>query len=146
MALQSQVNIDIAGGVTGQKATLNPAVYTVENYLSDGKVKAGAPCALVSGKPGFVTLYDGTGTFVGIAERVIAASAEESTDVYPEGAAVTVMVKGDLYVLAGADVTAEAEAAYSAADGYVATGTAVTGWKYKTAASKGDIVVISSWN
>ena len=146
MALQSQVNIDIAAGVSGQKATLNPAVYTVENYLSDGKVKAGAPCALVSGKPGFVTLYDGTGTFVGVCERVIAASTEDSTDIYPEGAAVTVMVKGDLCVEAGTTVTAESTAAYDATDGYCVTGTTVTGWKYKTGGDKGDIVVISSWN
>ncbi len=145
MALQSQVNIDIAGGVTGQKATLNPAVYTVENYLSDGTVKAGAPCALVANKPGFVALHDGTGTFVGVAERVIAASDDANTDVYPEGVAVTVMVKGDLYVEAAEAVKAEAEAAYGA-NGYASTGTAVTGWKYKTSGSKGDVVVISSWN
>lgn len=162
MALQKSVGLNYSLGVAGQEVVIGQAKYLSYNPLSDGTVKAGAFCfkKAVTGDGetvGHVSLT-GTGAPLGFVERVVDTYINQenadSTEVYPEGAAVTVAIKGQFYIAAPAAISADGLGVFvNPTTGAIAikasagTGEEDTGFICRlpngaTTAAAGDIVVI----
>ena len=157
MGLQKSVGLSPALGLSGEKAVLGQSVYTVQNFMSDGTVKAGT-FAFVPGtattfaeniKTEYVTDH-GTG-LVGFVERTF-TGAGASSDLYAQGEALTIAVRGDYYLVAPAGttptkgykvITTDATGAISFAAS-ASSGETDTGWTVTTGGSAGDVIVISN--
>lgn len=114
--LQKTVNLYPAIGIPGQQVAFNQAVYTPHNYLSDGTVACGtfvfAKAATGSTTAVQFPVASATGAagdkVVGLVERTFTASLpsyDEDTDIYPEGAELTIAERGDYYIVAPAAAT-----------------------------------------
>jgi len=114
--LQKSVGLYPAIGIPGQQVAFNQAVYTPQNYLSDGTVQCGgfafAVAASTTGtavKFPIASLKGSAGaTPIGFVERTFTASIELGTDtpdIYPKGAELTIAVRGDYYIVAPAAAT-----------------------------------------
>lgn len=157
--LQNKVNLYPSNGIPGQQVAFGQAVYTPENYVSDGTVKCGCfafakantanatavtfPLASVKASAGAVA--------IGLVERTFSATVGLDgidTDVYPQGAELTIAIRGDYYIEAPATATVGQSVLCDPATGAVTFGTAGsandTGWVVKTAGAKGDLIVISN--
>lgn len=165
MALQTTVNISPALGVPGAQAALLGDVKTVRQYLSDGTAKAGS-FALPStssvntggdtgGSAGFVGLANASATAaIGLVVRDITGTLAPNVDgslVYEAGAAVTVAIRGDYYVLSTEAATVGEKVIVTVATGAISfaasasSGEVDTGWTVTTAASAaGELIVISN--
>ena len=156
MALQKQVYIDVAVAVPGQKATPDQAVYTPTNFVAgeDG-VAVGTFCWLNATN---ANVADGTTTGtdapLGFVERVISAPIydvrENGTLVIPEGKALTIAVRGDFYVKTTEAATVGGQVYVNKTNGNIlaaagSNGIACPGWRFKTAGSANDMVIISNW-
>lgn len=159
MPLQSKVGLYVAPGVAGDKATPDQSVYTPLNPLAEVALPVG----------GFVfpvindgvqdnsraTNVAGDATAVlGFVERVINYVnydvLQDGTLIVPEGATLTVAVKGDYWAVSTTAATVGQAVLASTADGSVSTGTADathldTGWKVKTPGAVGEPIIISNW-
>lgn len=170
---QNQVQQFPALGVPGDKATLNPFVYTDRNYLAgdaavtvgnfvwddpDNPVPpnyhgSGVLQALSSGEDGVLPL--------GIVQRNLSYInyniLDGGTLVVPENAPLQVVVKGDMYVVSTTAATKGQAVFATLADGSIQTGTAgatvtgtVTGavetpWIVVDGGAAGELITISSW-
>lgn len=157
MGFQTIVNTYPAVGVPGQQVVPGQAVYTAENYVSDGTVKAGefAFEKTVTGNgAAFKTASaTGTGAPVGFVERNVVASItdplKESTAVYNQGIGLAIALRGQFYAVATGAVTEGQAVLCDPATGaitYGASGAANdTGWIVKLPAgvsgAEGDTVI-----
>lgn len=157
--MQKTVNLYPAVGTPGQEVNAHTAVYTPFNYLSDGTAAAGSfvfeKAATSSNDEVVYPLASATaasGTVIGLVEATftgVLASDEDGTLVYPEGAPLTIAVRGDYYVAATGAATVGQAVLCAPATGAVTYGTVGaandTGWVVKTpATTAGDIIIISN--
>ena len=160
--MQKRVDLVVKKGFDGQRVTTDQNIYTCENYLSDGTVKAGtfAFKGSASGNGEQFGVVSATGTaLVGFVERVVDASIAptvEATDVYPAGSSVAVALKGQFYVTANSTVSAGMSVfvkgatgaitfASQTSDGLIDTGFKVVLPDGKTSAVNGDVIVIEKF-
>ena len=160
--MQKSVDLVVKKGFEGQRVTTDQNIYTCENYLSNGTVKAGAFAfkSSASGNGEQMGVVSATGTvLVGFVERVVDASIAptvEATDVYPSGFPVAVALKGQFYVTANATVSAgmlvlvkgdtgAISFANQTSDGLIDTGFKVVLPDGKTSANNGDVIVIEKF-
>ena len=148
--MQKSVDLVVKKGFDGQKVTTDQNIYTCENYLSDGTVKAGTFA--------FKGSASGNGEQFGV-ERVVDASIAptvEATDVYPAGFPVLVALKGQFYVTANGTVSAgmlvlvngdtgAITFASQTSEGLIDTGFKVVLPDGKTSAGNGDVIVIEKF-
>lgn len=159
MPLQSKVNLSVAPGVAGDKATPDQSIYTPLNPL--------AAVALPVGSFVFPVVKDdvidntqatnvaGSATAVlGFVERVINYVNYEifSDDplTVPAGSNLTVAVKGDYWAVSTTNATVGQAVLASTADGSISTGIPDrthldTGWVVKTPGKIGEPIIISNW-
>lgn len=157
--LQKTVNLYPAVGIAGQQVAFNQAVYTPQNYLSDGTVACGAFAFAVASTESTTAVQFPVASakgsagdkVVGFVERTFTASLpsyDENTDIYPEGAELTIAERGDYYIVAPADATVGQSVLCDPETGSVTFGTAGadndTGWVVRTAGAEGDTIIISN--
>lgn len=157
--LQKSVGLYPAIGIPGQQVAFNQAVYTPQNYLSDGTVQCGgfafAVAASTTGtavKFPIASLKGSAGAKpIGFVERTFTASIELGTDtpdIYPKGAELTIAVRGDYYIVAPAAATIGQAVLCDPTTGAITFGAAGaandTGWTVQTAVAKGDTIIISN--
>lgn len=162
--VQNIVGLVPALGVDGQQVVVGQAEYLAYNPLSDGTVKAGKFCfkATNSGngeKFALASLLGGAATDepLGFVERVVDTridGANAATDVYPEGAALTVAIRGQYYITAPAAIASDSLGVFiNPLTGAISiaasagTGEVDTGWVCRipnggATAAKGDLVII----
>ena len=160
--MQKNVGLVVKKGFNGQRVTTDQNIYTCENYLSDGTVKAGtfAFKGSATGNGEQFGVVSATGTaLVGFVERVVDASIAptvEATDVYPSGFPVLVALKGQFYVTANGTVSAGMSVfvkgdtgaitfASQNSDSLIDTGFKVVLPDGKTSANNGDVIVIEKF-
>lgn len=151
MGLQTQVYLDVAVAVPGQKATPDQSVYTPVNYLAgENGVTVGGFC-WADADSERVAICSGSDTPLGFVERVISFPIFDvrgsGTLVVPEGKGLTIAVRGDYYVTApSGGATVGAQVYVDSSTGAVAdSGVEASGWTYKTAGDEGEVVIISNW-
>lgn len=101
MSFQKKVSTDIAAGIAGQIASLNPAVFDTNNFpAGENGVTAGLAVWIDAANESYANA--GTGKPLGIAIAEYAHAnldlAEDSSMTIPAGDTVTVLKKGDIYV------------------------------------------------
>ena len=166
---QKQVATHPAIGVPGDKASLNPVVYTDRNFIAgDDKVTVGNfawsdPANSVNGD------YHGSGIFkalsgdisgyapLGIVERNLSYVnyniLDGGTLTVPENAPLQIALKGDYYAVAGNAATKGDKVFANLTDGSIQTapagssigGHVETSWRVTEGGAAGDIITISSW-
>lgn len=151
--IQQSVAQTVPVGVPGDKATLNPTVYTVHNYLADASgVVAGTFVWEDADGLATNTQPDPAVAPLGIVERLLVYPGNGATLEIGAGQAVSVIRKGDVYVEAGGTVTV-GQSAYAMTDGtitFAASGATVSGgvetaWIAKSAGTAGDTVIVSNY-
>lgn len=156
--LQKSVGLYPAIGIPGQQVAFNQAVYTPQNYLSDGTVQCGGFAFAVASTTGtavkfpIASLKGSAGAKpIGFVERTFTASIELGTDtpdIYPKGAELTIAVRGDYYIVAPAAATIGQAVLCDPTTGAITFGAAGaandTGWTVQTAGAKGDTIIISN--
>mgnify|MGYP000369500154 FL=1 len=157
--LQKSVGLYPAIGIPGQQVAFNQAVYTPQNYLSDGTVQCGgfafAVAASTTGRAvkfPIASLKGSAGAKpIGFVERTFTASIELGTDtpdIYPKGSELTIAVRGDYYIVAPAAATLGQAVLCDPTTGAITFGDAGaandTGWTVQTAGAKGDTIIISN--
>lgn len=163
--MQKTVNLYPRVGLPGQEVAAHTAVYTPLNYLSDGTAAAGKfvfEGTAAAGKSVFEGTSDKKGvafpvasakgtTLVGLVERTFTAAVPcgvDGSEAYPNGAELTIAVRGDFYVEAASAATVGQAVLCDPANGGVSYGDPDsknnTGWVVVTAAeAQGDIIIIS---
>ena len=157
--LQKSVGLYPAIGIPGQQVAFNQAVYTPQNYLSDGTVQCGGfAFAVAASSTGtavkfpIASLKGSAGAKpIGFVERTFTASIELGTDtpdIYPKGAELTIAVRGDYYIVAPAAPTIGQAVLCDPTTGAITFGAAGaandTGWTVQTAGANGDTIIISN--
>lgn len=156
--MQKTVSLYPAVGVPGQEVNVHTAIYTPFNYISDGTAAAGSFVFVKAnadengGVVYPIASATGTGTVLGLVENTFTGALaydEEGTLVYPQGANLTIAVRGDYYVAASGAATVGQAVLCNPSDGAITYGTAGatndTGWVVMTPATDaGDIIVISN--
>ena len=133
--MQKSVDLVVKKGFDGQKVTTDQNIYTCENYLSDGTVKAGtfAFKGSASGNGEQFGVVSATGSaLVGVALKgqfYVTANATVS-------AGMLVLVDGDTGAITFASQTSE---------GLIDTGFKVVLPDGKTSAGNGDVIVIEKF-
>lgn len=168
MALQSVVGNAPVRGTDGQRVVINQAVYTPDNYLSDGTAKPGkfafaATSSDTSGGEAFGLAAIKGSKLLGFVERVADASIvnalANNADTYPLGAAITVAVRGAYYITAPGAVVDGQKVLVSGSTGAISiaddiesgdTDSIDTGWTARVpngagTAAQGDIVIIERY-
>lgn len=148
--MQKTVNLYPSVGLPGQEVAAHTAVYTPLNYLSDGTAAAGKFVFEGTSDKKGVASAKGT-TLVGLVERTFTAAVPcgvDGSEAYPNGAELTIAVRGDFYVEAAGEATVGQAVLCNPADGVVSYSTVGsendTGWVVVTAAKdQGDIIIIS---
>lgn len=160
MSLQTQVNLSVAPGVAGDKATPDQSVYTPLNPLAEVALPVGGfvfPVVTdsVQDNSRATNVAGGATEVLGFVERVINYVNYDvfspGTLVVPKGSALTVAVRGDYWAVSSTAATVGQKVLASTADGSISTGTPDathidTGWVVKTAGAKGEPIIISNWN
>ncbi|MDY6322528.1 MAG: hypothetical protein SPL30_06440 [Succinivibrio sp.] len=157
MGFQTSVKTYPAIGAPGQQVVPGQAVYTAENYVSDGTLKAGAFAfeKAVTGTNAFRTAAaTGTGTPIGFVERNLTASItnplSEATQVYNSGIGAPIALRGQFYAIATGTATEGQHVLCDPATGAVTYGDTAaandTGWIVKipagaASAAEGDTVI-----
>lgn len=155
MALQTQVNLDCAAAVPGDRASKNPFVYPPETPISGDAVICGNFAWLdTDGKTAQGT---GTGAPLGIVERVIDKydwdiRSVGTLQIMPK-CALHIVLRGDLWVKTLTDATVGQSVFANTADGSIVTdaagatvaGAEETPWLVKTAGLAGEMIKISNW-
>lgn len=165
---QGQVQKTPAKGVPGDKASLNPHVYTDRNYVAgDDAVTVGnfvwddpanpAP-ADYHGSGVLAALSSGTGQPAGIVERNLSYVnynlLDGGTLVLPEHAPLNTVRRGDLYAVASTAATKGQKVFATLADGSIQTGAAgatisgaiETPWEVTEGGAAGELITISNWS
>ena len=156
--MQKTVSLYPAVGVPGQEVNVHTAIYTPFNYISDGTAAAGSFVFVKAntdengGVVYPIASATGAGTVLGLVENTFTGALaydEEGTLVYPQGANLTIAVRGDYYVAASGAATVGQAVLCNPSNGAITYGTAGTtndtGWVVMTPATDaGDIIVISN--
>lgn len=154
--VQRTVNLYPAIGFAGQQVAFNQAVYTPENFISDGTVVAGgfafASTAAYTGTAAPQNVASATGErLLGFVERVISAEIElAEPGKYLAGEELTIAIKGDYYMVAPSAATIGQKVLVNGSTGAVslgnsaASGTVDTGWTVAKAGDEGDMIIISN--
>lgn len=164
--IQKQVGLYGAEGVPGDRASLNPIVYTWDNYLADGEVKAASFVWASATKEGFAS-QGGADAPLGFVERWMAyplldkdiqtingVEGVRASLTAPDGWPLTIARKGDFYAIATTAATVGQKVFANSTDGTIATdaagasvaGHVETGFAVQTAGAAGELIVISSWD
>lgn len=160
MPLQTKVNLSVAPGVAGDKATPDQSVYTPLNPLAAVALPVGGfVFPVIEGGAqdnSRATNVAGDATEVlGFVERVINYVNydvfSDGTLMVPKGSALTVAVRGDYWAVSSTAATVGQSVLASTADGSISTGTPDathidTGWIVKTAGAAGEPIIISNWH
>ena len=175
MPLQTKVNIDVAYGVAGDKATPGQSVYTPINPVAAVDLPVGGFVFPVVDEDGVIdnsqaTNVAGDATEVlGFVERVISYMnydmLSSGTMTVPQGSTLNVAVRGDYWAVSSTAASVGDHVFASLEDGSISTGSGVatlldedgkdgpakattvdTGWIVKTAGAKGEPIIISNWN
>lgn len=156
--MQKTVSLYPAVGVPGQEVNAHTAIYTPFNYISDGTAAAGSFVFVKANSDGNggvvypIASATGSGTVIGLVEHTFTGALsydEEGTLVYPQGANLTIAVRGDYYVAASGAATVGQAVLCNPSNGAITYGTPGTtndtGWVVMTPATDaGDIIVISN--
>lgn len=155
--LQKEVFTGIAAGVPGDKATLNPTAYTVHNPIAEGTGVTVGNFVWPGTDVEHQAQVGGSGAPLGIVERLLvypgACGAGDTTTLeLPEGSPLSVVVKGDMYVVTQTAATVGQSVYAVTADGTIKTdssgqtvsGAVETDWIVKTAGNVGDTIIISN--
>lgn len=149
--LQKSVGLYPAIGIPGQQVAFNQAVYTPQNYLSDGTVQCGGFAFAVAASPIASLKGSARAKPIGFVERTFTASIELGTDtpdIYPKGSELTIAVRGDYYIVAPAAATLGQAVLCDPTTGAITFGDAGaandTGWTVQTAGAKDDTIIISN--
>jgi hypothetical protein len=154
MSLQNAVNFDIAPGIAGDRATLNPVVYATLNPIAGSAVNIGSFVWPASANPEDVAVQSGSGEPMGFVERWFAYAGEVTpTLTVPEGSTLQVARRGDFWAVCSNAATAGQKVfantttgAISAAAGATVAGSVETSWIVKRGGAAGELIVISSWD
>lgn len=155
--MQKTVNLYPAVGVPGQEVNVHTAIYTPFNYISDGTAAAGSFVFVKANTADTGVVYPlasatGTGTVIGLVENTFTGTLaynQDGTLIYPQGANLTIAVRGDYYVAASGAATVGQAVLCKPASGAITYGTPGTandtGWVVMTPATNaGDIIIISN--
>ena len=155
--MQKTVNLYPAVGVPGQEVNVHTAIYTPFNYISDGTAAAGSFGFVKANTDDTGVVYPlasatGTGTVIGLVENTFTGTLaynQDGTLIYPQGANLTIAVRGDYYVAASGAATVGQAVLCNPASGTITYGTPGTandtGWVVMTPATNaGDIIIISN--
>lgn len=155
--MQKTVNLYPAVGVPGQEVNVHTAIYTPFNYISDGTAAAGSFVFVKVNTDDTGVVYPlasatGTGTVIGLVENTFTGTLaynQDGTLIYPQGANLTIAVRGDYYVAASGAATVGQAVLCNPASGAITYGTPGTandtGWVVMTTATNaGDIIIISN--
>ena len=155
--LQKTVATGIAPGVPGDKATLNPTAYTVHNPLAEGTGVTAGRFVWPGTDAEHQAKINGTGVPLGIVERLLvypwACGADDTTTLaLPDGSPLSVIIKGDVYVVTATAATVGQKVYAVLADGTIKTdatgqtvaGAVETGFTVKTAGAAGDTIITSN--
>lgn len=164
--IQKQVNLYGAEGVPGERASLNPIVYTWDNYLADGEVQIASFAWASATKEGFAS-QGGIDAPLGFVERWMAyplldkdiqtvngVEGVRAALTAPDGCPLTVARRGDFYAVATTAATVGQKVFANSTDGTIATdaaGAAVgghveTNFTVQKAGAVGELIVISNWD
>lgn len=171
---QKQVAARPCKGVAGDKATLNPFVYTDRNYIAE----TAADTPVVVGNFVYSSVKNDTNTSEPSIWSAVAVQANASAlnnsplgivqrnlsyrnpDIYdggtlnvPDNAPLNVVVKGDMYVVSATAATVGQAVFASTTTGAISTaavggtvaGSVETPWKVVEGGAAGDIITISNW-
>lgn len=166
---QNAVQAVPALGVPGDKASLNPHVYTDRNYIAgDETVTVGNFVWADPANP-VAPDYHGSGVWkalstgaegtlpLGIVQRNLSYFNYDILDggtlIVPEGSNLNTVIRGDLYVYATTAATRGQKVFATLANGTLQTGTAggsisgaiETPWKVEEGGAAGTLITISSW-
>lgn len=155
--MQKTVNLYPAVGVPGQEVNVHTAIYTPFNYISDGTAAAGSFVFVKANTDTTGVVYPlasatGSGTVIGLVENTFTGTLaynQDGTLIYPQGANLTIAVRGDYYVAASGAATVGQAVLCNPASGAITYGTPGTtndtGWVVMTPATNaGDIIIISN--
>lgn len=155
--MQKTVNLYPAVGVPGQEVNVHTAIYTPFNYISDGTAAAGSFVFVKANTDNTGVVYPlasatGLGTVIGLVENTFTGTLaynQDGTLIYPQGANLTIAVRGDYYVAASGAATVGQAVLCNPAGGAITYGTPGTandtGWVVMTPATNaGDIIIISN--
>lgn len=157
--LQKKVGLYPSIGFPGQQVAFNQAVYTAENFMSDGTCKAGsfafrkAPQdAGTAVKFGIASLTGQTGDKVlGLVERNIIGSGnlnipDDEANTFENGAEITIATRGDYYIIAPSAATIGQAVLCDPTTGAITLGTAGatndTGWTVFSEGAEGEPIII----
>lgn len=158
MAFQSQVELYTAEGVAGDLATPNQAIYTPQNFLTgSGGMEVGKFAFADSTSPEKIAKKTGTGKPLGIVQRVINYVNYELTEagsmLLPQGAPLTIIVKGDVWMKAPSNAAVGKKLFVNNSTGAITinsagasvTSSTETDWVVKTPATSGGMMIVSNW-
>ena len=138
MAIQTEYNDTLAPAVAGAQATMVPATLISRNVEDEAGIGFGVGVSQGAGDKGCVA---GGTAFVGI--TLLDRSAAGLEDTFREGDSARIMTKGDIWVVATADVAA-GDPVHMAADGSFsnADGTAIAGARWDTSTTADGLAVV----
>ena len=158
MAFQSQVFTSVAEGVAGDLATPDQAISTPQNFIAgSGGAEVGKFVFAGTTDPAHIAVKSGSGQPLGIVQRVInyvdSTLTEAGTMLLPQGAALTVIVKGDVWLTAPSAATVGQKVFVNNTTGAISLGNAgasvsgatETSWTVKTPAASGGMMIVSNW-
>lgn len=164
MGFQTSVNLMPARGLPGVEVNVGQAIYTAQNYVSDGTAEAGtfafAPALAAQQDEGIAVGKAGkTGTrLLGFVERnqssVFTTVTTEATNVYLEGIGLNIAIRGQFYMNAPANATNGQAVLCDPATGAITFGnvgaTNDTGWvvvipEGMANAVSGDLIIIQNF-
>lgn len=163
-----------AKGKPGEKASLNPVVYTDRNYIAgDDSVTVGnfvwadpdnpepvdyQPSGHGSGILAALSTGAAGASPVGIVENTLTFVNDDlrsvGTMIVPKGSNLSTIRRGDLYVAASTAASLGQKVFAVLADGTIKTGAAgatvagaiETAWEVTEGGAAGDLITISNWN
>lgn len=159
--LQKSVSLYPSEGFPGQEVNLGQAVYTPENFLSDGTCQAGAFAfrktstdTSTAVKFGLASLTGTAGSVpLGLVERNITSTCainadEDELNTFSEGEGINIAIRGDFWIEAPAAAAIGQAVLCDPATGAITFGavgaTSDTGWVVQSAGAKGEMVIISN--
>lgn len=141
---QKIIGMDMAAGVGGDKATLNPCVYTDRNYIVAPGETVTAGTFVFEDENGFASAnYKGSGDdaaarkLLGFVQRDIAYAGHGME--IPEGGALNIAIRGDFYAYFSGTGTPSVGMIVSADQGKPGggiNGATVSAWETKDAATE----------
>lgn len=152
---QNAVKSDIAIGLPGAYAAVNPIVSTAVGYIAKVDVPVGGFCWEDAENEGMVN-PSGSGVPLGFVVREVCYPlklGKVASNVVPKGFTVSVQKKGDFYVQPAEAVTKGQKVFADTTTGEVKAGEAggsvsgavETDFYFVTAADAGEIAIISNW-